>query len=134
MRASLEGMTAGLAPCLQQVMTLGTLIAPAPVSCRNPPFDATCAAHDAGDVLADALFENGLPRHQLETDAVIDHSEATARELGDAKCSPLRAGTIVDTYTGEKMIPFVGTPSTAQRVIVAFKIENAPAPAKIGNP
>jgi len=43
-------------------------------------------------------------------------------------------GNIVDTYTGEKMIPFVGTPSTAQRVIVAFKIENAPAPAKIGNP
>jgi hypothetical protein len=85
-------------------------------------------------VLADALFENGLPRHQLETDAVIDHSEATARELGDAHVFAIEGGNIVDTYTGEKMIPFVGTPSTAQRVIVAFKIENAPAPAKIGNP
>jgi len=46
------------------------------------PFDAASIAHDAGDVLADALFEHGLPRHQLETDAVIDHGEAAAGELG----------------------------------------------------
>jgi Tripartite tricarboxylate transporter family receptor len=39
-------------------------------------------------MLADALVEHGLPRHQLETDAVIDHGEAAARELGGAnKCA-----------------------------------------------
>ena len=52
------------------------------------PFDAACAAHDAGDVLADALVEHRLPRHQLETDAIIDHGEAAGRELGGAnKCA-----------------------------------------------
>jgi len=35
-------------------------------------------------MLADALVEHGLPRHQLEADAVIDHDEAAARELGGA--------------------------------------------------
>jgi hypothetical protein len=34
-------------------------------------------------VLADASVEKGLPRHQLEADAVIDHSEA-AGESGRA--------------------------------------------------
>src|ERR1700716_2080279 len=48
------------------------------------PFDATSIGHCAGDMLADALVEHGLPRHQLETDAVIDHGEAAARELGGA--------------------------------------------------
>src|ERR1700730_6829029 len=48
------------------------------------PFDATSIAHCAGDMLADTLVEHGLPRHQLETDAVINHSEAAARELGGA--------------------------------------------------
>jgi hypothetical protein len=33
-------------------------------------------------MLADALVEHRLPRHQLETDAVIDHGETAARELG----------------------------------------------------
>ena len=37
---------------------------------------------------ADALVEHGLPRHQVETDAVIDHGEAAAGELGGAnKCA-----------------------------------------------
>lgn len=48
------------------------------------PFDATGIAHDAGDVLADALVEYGLPRHELETDAVIDHGKAAAGKLGRA--------------------------------------------------
>jgi hypothetical protein len=67
----------------EQVTILGTLTAQPPFPAETP-FDAACAAHDAGDVLADALVEHGLPRHQLETDAVIDHGEAAARELGGA--------------------------------------------------
>jgi hypothetical protein len=35
-------------------------------------------------VLADASVEKGLARHQLEADAVIDHSEAAAGESGGA--------------------------------------------------
>ncbi len=35
-------------------------------------------------MLADALIENRLPRHELKADAVIDHGEAAARELGRA--------------------------------------------------
>ena len=46
------------------------------------PFDAASSAHRAGDMLADALVEHGLPRHQLEADAVIDHGEAAVRQLG----------------------------------------------------
>src|SRR3954462_4889325 len=55
---------------------------PQPPVPAETPFDAASSAHRAGDMLADALVENGLPRHQLEADAVIDHGEATAGELG----------------------------------------------------
>src|SRR5450631_989731 len=61
---------------------------PQPPFPAETPFDAACAAHDADDVLADALVEHGLPRHQPETDAVIDHGDAAGRELGGAnKCA-----------------------------------------------
>jgi hypothetical protein len=33
------------------------------------PFNATGIAHCVGDMLADALVERGLPRHQLESDS-----------------------------------------------------------------
>ena len=38
---------------------------PQPPFPAETPFDATSIAHDAGDMLADALVEHGLPRHQL---------------------------------------------------------------------
>jgi hypothetical protein len=54
----------GLAPCLQAGDDIGdTHKPPFPA---EAPFDATGIAHDAGDVLADALVEHGLPRHQAE--------------------------------------------------------------------
>ena len=49
------------------------------------PFDAAGIAHEAGDVLADALVEHGLPRHEAEAEAaLIDHGEPAAGELGGA--------------------------------------------------
>src|SRR3984893_19165110 len=57
---------------------------PQPPLPAKTPFDAASSAHCAGDMLADALVEHGLPRHQLETDAVIDHGEAAAGELRGA--------------------------------------------------
>jgi hypothetical protein len=38
----------------------------------------------AGDVLADALLEEGLPGHELEAEPILDHGEASADEAGDA--------------------------------------------------
>jgi hypothetical protein len=57
---------------------------PQPPLPAETPFDAASSAHCAADVLADALVEHGLPRHQLETNAVIDHGEAAALKLGGA--------------------------------------------------
>jgi hypothetical protein len=47
----------------KQVIMPGTLISPTPVLGQTP-FDTACVAHDAGDVLADALVEHWLPRQQ----------------------------------------------------------------------
>src|SRR5258708_5482650 len=46
------------------------------------PFDAPTLALDAGDELADAFFENGLPGYQPEAQSVLDHGEASARKRG----------------------------------------------------
>jgi len=45
-------------------------------------------------MLADALVEHGLPRHQLEAGAVIDHGKAAAGELGgtDKRAADIFAG------------------------------------------
>src|SRR5450432_3569803 len=90
MRASLDRM-APVWPHIDKRETVsGILIAPWGHSYPQPPFptespfDAAGIAHEAGDVLADTAVEHGLPRHQLETDAVIDHGKAAARELGGA--------------------------------------------------
>jgi hypothetical protein len=58
----------------------------------------TCLAHDAGDMLVDALVENRLPWHQPETDAVIDHGEAAACELGraDKHAADIFAGVCIE--------------------------------------
>jgi hypothetical protein len=45
------------------------------------PVDAA-VAHDAGDVLADPLFEYRPPRHQAEPEPVVDHGVAPAYEIG----------------------------------------------------
>jgi hypothetical protein len=52
------------------------------------PLDATIVTLEAADVLADALFEEGLPRHELETEPALDHCEASADEAGDASEAP----------------------------------------------
>jgi hypothetical protein len=48
------------------------------------PLDATVAAHKAADMLANAYLEEGLPGHELKTEPVVDHGEASADETGDA--------------------------------------------------
>src|ERR1019366_6198373 len=70
------------------------------------PFDAASVAHDAGDVLADALVENWLPRHEPEADAIIDHAEATARALGRA--DKLAADIFAGLGSGECQPAFGG--------------------------
>src|SRR5450631_3148467 len=100
MRASLYRMAPVWPHGDQRVTVLVMFIAPWGHSQPQPPFpaeipfDATSIAHRAGDVLADALVENGLPRHELEADAVIDHGEAVARELGraDKRAADIFAG------------------------------------------
>jgi hypothetical protein len=44
------------------------------------PFDATIVTLDAGDVLADAILQEGLPRHELEAESILDHGETSADE------------------------------------------------------
>lgn len=53
-----------------------------PALSAKAPFDAAGIARDTGDVLADTLGEDGLPRHELEGDAVVNHSEAATGEAG----------------------------------------------------
>ena len=93
MRASLEGMAPVWLHGNKQVILWRHSYSQPSIPAETP-FDATCAAHDAGDVLTDALVENGLPRHQLEADAVIDHGEAAAYELGgaDKRAADILAG------------------------------------------
>jgi hypothetical protein len=56
---------------------------PQPALSAQAPFDAAVIAHEAGDVLPDALVEYGLPRHQTEAEPTItteglDHREPAA--------------------------------------------------------
>ena len=81
MRASLERMAPVWPHAYKQVLHWGRSNPQASFPAETP-LDSAGAAHDASDVLADAIVEYGLPRHQLETDAVIDHGEAAAGELG----------------------------------------------------
>jgi hypothetical protein len=45
---------------------------------------------------------------------------------GEAHVFAIENGNITDTFTSGKMIPFTGSTFTAQRVIFAIKIEDAP--------
>ncbi len=54
-----------------------------PALSAQAPFDAAVIAHEAGDVLPDALVEYGLPRHQTKAETTIttealDHREPAA--------------------------------------------------------
>src|SRR5687767_2223593 len=44
------------------------------------PFNAAAILHDAGDVLAEPLFEPARPGDKLEAKPVIDHGEASGGE------------------------------------------------------
>lgn len=44
------------------------------------PFNAAAVLHDAGDVLAELLFELARPGHELEAKPVVDHGEASRGE------------------------------------------------------
>jgi hypothetical protein len=44
---------------------------PQPALSAQAPFDAAIIAHEAGDVLPNALVEYGLPRHQTEAEPTI---------------------------------------------------------------
>ncbi len=44
---------------------------PEPALSAQAPFDAAVIAHEAGDVLPDALVEHGLPRHEAEAEATV---------------------------------------------------------------
>jgi hypothetical protein len=54
---------------------------PAQASCPNP-LDTAVAAHDAGDVSADALVEHRLPGHEAKLEPVVDHGVAPTGEIG----------------------------------------------------
>ena len=62
---------------------MAALQAEPPVSSKGP-LDASVVALQAGDVLADALLQQGLPRHELKAEPVLDHCEASADEACDA--------------------------------------------------
>ena len=89
----------------KQVMLLETSKAPSGHSKPQPPvpakapFDAAGIAHDASDMPAHALLEQGLPWHQLETDAIVDHGKAAADELGRANKGT--ADIVTDLGAGE---------------------------------
>ena len=74
---------------------LSPISQPQPAFASKAPFDtAAIATHGAGDVLADALIEDGLPRHETEAEASVanegfDHGEAPASEVGGAHQRPL---------------------------------------------
>jgi len=67
-------------------------------------------------VLADALIENRLPRHELKADAVIDHGEAAARELGRADkpaadiLAGLGGGEVSPPSTAIRSLPTMAAP------------------------
>jgi hypothetical protein len=60
---------------------------PQPSLSAQAPFDATVIAHEAGDVLPDAVVEQWLPRYEAEAETAIaaqgfEHGEPAAGQLG----------------------------------------------------
>src|SRR5262249_21500370 len=73
-------------PAARRCLPLGGVLQPKPALPAERPLDtAASIAHDAGDVLADLLFEDGLPGHELEAEPVLHHGEASAGERGDTR-------------------------------------------------
>ena len=82
-RASLDGMAPVRPAWLQAEQGLLFRSQPEPALSAQAPFDAAVIAHEAGDVLPDALVEDGLPRHEAEAETTItaealDHREPAA--------------------------------------------------------
>src|SRR5260370_37215629 len=81
MRASLYRMAPVRPHGDKRVTVAGIFIAPWGHSQLHPPFsteapfDAICAAPDAGDMLAHALVEHALRGHQLAAESLDDHGE-----------------------------------------------------------
>ena len=68
---------------------MSLIISPETLQAQPPfpaeaPLDTTVIALQAADVLPDALLEKRLPGHELETEPVVDHGEASADKTCDA--------------------------------------------------
>src|SRR5882724_7572599 len=62
---------------------------PQPALSAEAPFNVAAVAHEAGDVLPDAVVEHGLPRHEAEAEPAVaaqgfEHGEPAAGELSGA--------------------------------------------------
>lgn len=51
-----------------------------PTIAAEAPVDAAIIAGDAGDMVAELLFEGWRPGHQLEAQTVVDHGETAGGE------------------------------------------------------
>ncbi len=58
-----------------------------PSLAAEAPLNAPIVAADAADVLVEPVLQDRLPRHELEPKPVLDHGEAPAGEVGDARQS-----------------------------------------------
>jgi hypothetical protein len=71
------------APCFQAGKALGRLHKEFSFPAESL-LDAAIVPADA-DVLVDALLKNGLPGHKLEVETALDHGEASAGQIGNAR-------------------------------------------------
>ena len=89
-RVGIETMgacVAGYAPLIDRPTVRPSQSQPAFAS--EAPLDTAAVAHGAGDVLADTLIEDRLPRYEVEAEAPVinksfDHGETPAGETGRA--------------------------------------------------
>jgi hypothetical protein len=115
------------------------------VELRRPdyaPQDWLEAVKRLGGVIAGMSEHGNEPYHQRPTidqwmssnkdpDLTVIHTD-DGKVGGEAHVFAVENGNVVDTFTGGRMIRFSSCQYTAQRVIRAIKIGNAPAPAKNG--
>lgn len=55
-----------------------TFTAPTPLA-TEIPIDAATWRHDAGDLLAEKLFQRRLPRYELKSHSIINHGKPPGR-------------------------------------------------------
>jgi hypothetical protein len=80
------------------------------------PIDPAVAARDAGDMAAEMLFEGRRPRHELETQAVVEHGEPAGSEI---EAATIGAGGIFTDAGLEGRLARLGRETLAQRVELA---------------